>query len=678
MNKAEILAPAGGPEQLTAAVRSGADAVYLGQKAFNARMGADNFDDLAAVVSFCHARGVRVYVTFNTLWKQSETWDAIRAMRNVAESGADAILAADMGTVFLARECCPSLPLHASTQMTVTSPAGVRLMRDMGFSRCVLAREMSREEIREAAGVDGIETEVFVHGALCMSLSGQCFLSSVLGGRSGNRGRCAQPCRLDFSAGGREYVLSLKDLSLVDKIAELEAMGVDSLKIEGRLKRPEYVSAAVTACRRARDGETPDMATLEKVFSRSGFTQGYYNAQRNASMFGIRAKEDEEKSREVLGGIRDNYRREFPRLPLDAVMTAYPGEQARLEFTCGDRSVSVRGPVPEKAENRELDEAVVRAVLEKLGGTAFYLRESALRSAPSLWLSASAVGAMRREAAAMMSEALGRVEPWPFAPCAVPDAGRSAFPVLRRVFLSSREQLTDETAAFADLIYLPLSQISQSFIRQYPGKIRGRIDRVLFGAEEENERKALREKHALGLEGVSVSSPAGIFLAKEEGMEMYGECTLGIMNGCALEQYARLGLAGCDLTFECALDEMKLIPQVIPLGCAVYARLPLMTFRSCPLRGKDGCGKCPGGGEVRDRYGLSFPVSCHGRRYSVMLNPRPLYMGDKAGLIPEGISHSFYFTLESAAECAAALRRFRGGLPWDGPFTRALYLRPVK
>ena len=232
MKKAEILAPAGGPEQLTAAVRSGADAVYLGQKAFNARMGADNFDDLAAVVSFCHARGVRVYVTFNTLWKQSETEDAVRALKNVADSGADAILAADMGTVFLARECCPSLPLHASTQMTVTSAAGVRLMRDMGFSRCVLAREMSREEIREAAKVEGIETEVFVHGALCMSLSGQCFLSSVLGGRSGNRGRCAQPCRLDFSSGGREYVLSLKDLSLVDKIAELEAMGVDSLKIE--------------------------------------------------------------------------------------------------------------------------------------------------------------------------------------------------------------------------------------------------------------------------------------------------------------------------------------------------------------------------------------------------------------------------------------------------------------
>ncbi|MBR4502865.1 MAG: U32 family peptidase [Clostridia bacterium] len=678
MKKAEILAPAGGEAQLTAAVRSGADAVYLGQKTFNARMGADNFDDLKAVVSFCHARGVRVYVTFNTLWKQSETGDAVRALENVADSGADAILAADMGTVFLARECCPSLPLHASTQMTVTSAAGVRLMRDMGFSRCVLAREMSREEIREAARVEGIETEVFVHGALCMSLSGQCFLSSVLGGRSGNRGRCAQPCRLDFSSGGREYVLSLKDLSLVDKIAELEAMGVDSLKIEGRLKRPEYVAAAVTACRMARDGEKPDMDTLQKVFSRSGFTQGYYTAQRNASMFGIRAKEDEEKSREVLGRIRENYRREYPRLPLDAVFSAYPGEEARLTFTCGEKTVAVRGPVPERAENRELDEESIRAVLEKLGGTAFYLRRSALRTAPSLWLSASAVGAMRREAADMMSEVLGRVTPWPFKTCAIPDAGEKTSPVLRRVFLSSREQLTDETAAFADLVYLPLSQIGPDLIERWPEKIRGRIDRVLFGQEEENERKNLREIHALGINEVSVSSPAGIALAKQEGLEMYGECTLGIMNGCALRQYARLGLMGCDLTFECAFDEMKQIPPLIPLGCAVYAHLPLMTFRSCPLRGKEGCGKCPGSGEVRDRYGLSFPVSCRGRRYSVMLNPQPLYLGDKAGLIPRGISHSFYFTLESAAECAAALRLFRDGRPWEGPFTRALYLRPVK
>ena len=678
MKKAEILAPAGGEAQLTAAVRSGADAVYLGQKAFNARMGADNFDDLAAVVSFCHARGVRVYVTFNTLWKQSETGDAVRALRKVADSGADAILAADMGTVFLARKCCPGLPLHASTQMTVTSAAGVRLMRDMGFSRCVLAREMSREEIREAARVEGIETEVFVHGALCMSLSGQCFLSSVLGGRSGNRGRCAQPCRLDFTSGGREYVLSLKDLSLVDKIAELEAMGVDSLKIEGRLKRPEYVSAAVTACRMARDGEKPDMDTLQKVFSRSGFTQGYYTAQRNASMFGIRVKEDEEKSREVLGAIRDNYRREYPRLPLDAVFAAYPGEKARLTFACGDQTVSVQGPVPERAENRELDEENVRAVLEKLGGTAFYLRSSALRAAPSLWLSASDIGAMRREAAGMMSEALGRVAPHPFTPCAIPCGGKKASPVLRRVFLASREQLTDETAAFADLVYLPLSQISPDIIDRWPGKIHGRIDRVLFGAEEENERKVLREKCLLELKGVSVSSPAGISLAKDEGLEMYGECTLGIMNGCALQQYASLGLTGCDLTFECALDEMKQIPPLISLGCAVYAHLPLMTFRSCPLRGKEGCGKCTGGGEVLDRYGLSFPVSCHQRRYSVMLNPQPLYMGDKAGLIPEGISHSFYFTLESAEECASVLRRFRSGRPWEGPFTRALYLRPVR
>ena len=678
MKKAEILAPAGGPEQLTAAVRSGADAVYLGQKAFNARMGADNFDDLAAVVSFCHARGVRVYVTFNTLWKQSETEDAVRALKNVADSGADAILAADMGTVFLARECCPSLPLHASTQMTVTSAAGVRLMRDMGFSRCVLAREMSREEIREAAKVEGIETEVFVHGALCMSLSGQCFLSSVLGGRSGNRGRCAQPCRLDFSSGGREYVLSLKDLSLVDKIAELEAMGVDSLKIEGRLKRPEYVSAAVTACRLARDGGKPDMDTLRKVFSRSGFTQGYYTAQRNASMFGIRVREDEEKSREVLGGIRENYRREYPRLPLDAVFAAYPGEKAKLTFTCGDRTVDVLGPVPEKAENRELSGESVRAVLEKLGGSAFYLRKSTLHCAPSLFLSASDVGAMRREAAGMMSETLGHITPWSFTPCAIPGTDGHASPVLRRIFLSAREQLTDETAAFADLVYLPLSQIDEDLIRRWPGKIRGRADRVLFGAEEENERKLLREKRALGLKEVSVSSPAGIALATEEGFEMYGECTLGIMNGCAVRQYAALGLSGCDLTFECALDEMKDIPPLIPLGCAVYGRLPLMTFRSCPLRGKDGCGKCPGGGEVKDRYGLSFPVSCHGRRYSVMLNPLPLYMGDKAGLIPGGISHSFYFTVESAAECASVLGRFRSGRPWEGPFTRALYFRPVK
>ncbi len=678
MKKAEILAPAGGREQLIAAVRSGADAVYLGQKTFNARMGADNFDDLAGVVSYCHARGVRVYVTFNTLWKESEREAALQALGNVAASGADAMLATDMGTVLLARECCPSLPLHASTQMTVTSPAGIRLMKDLGFSRVVLARELSREEIREAANVEGMETEVFVHGALCMSISGQCFLSSVLGGRSGNRGRCAQPCRLDFTAGGREYVLSLKDLSLAEHIAELEAMGVDSLKIEGRLKRPEYVSAAVTECRRAAAGEKPDMEVLEKVFSRSGFTQGYYTGCRNASMFGTRGREDEAASREVLGRIRENYRREFPHVPLDMELSMYPGKKARLAVSCGEHTFAVEGPVPEEALTRETDEAAVRAVLEKLGGTPFYLRHASVHLSPSLFLSGSALGAMRREAAEGISRALSAVTPHPFRRAELPACQGEGHPVLRRLFLFSREQLTDETAAFADRIYLPPEEIDGDLLSKYPGKLCGRVERFLFGAAEKAQEALLREKRALGLREVSVSSPGGVALGRKIGFEMYGECTLGVMNGCALLQYARLGLGGCDLTFECDLNEMRRIPRPIPAGCAVYGHLPLMSFRSCPLRGTDGCGRCPGGGEVRDRLGESFPILCRGRQYSVMLNPRPLYMGDKAHLIPEDISPSFYFTLETAGQCAAALRRYFASAPWEGPFTRALYTRSLQ
>ncbi len=677
MKKAEILAPAGGWEQLTAAVRSGADAVYLGQKVFNARMGADNFDDLAGVVSYCHARGVRVYVTFNTLWKESETADAVRALENVARSGADAILAADMGTVLLARACCPQLPLHASTQMTVTSPAGVRLMKELGFTRCVLAREMTKEEIREAAAAEDMETEVFVHGALCMSVSGQCFLSSVLGGRSGNRGRCAQPCRLDFTCGGREYVLSLRDLSLIDRIGELGSIGVDSLKIEGRLKRPEYVSAAVTECRRARDGEKPDMETLEKVFSRSGFTQGYFDGKRSASMFGTRGREDEAASREVFGRIRDNYRREFPHVPLDAVFTAFPGQEARLKVTAPGAAAEVRGPVPEESRSRETDGESVRAVLEKLGGTPFFLQSAVCRISPSLFLPASALGAMRREAAEKLMKALGSVTPHPFSPPVLPRSEAVSFPVLRRVFLTSPGQLTDEAASFADQIYLPLSAIDAAVLEKYPGKICGRVERILFGAAEHSQARLLAEKRALGLREVSVASPGGIAMARENGYRMYGECTLGIMNGCALRQYALLGLSGADLSFECDLGEMKRIPRLLPAGCAVYGHLPLMSFRSCPLRGTDGCGKCPGGGEIRDRYGEAFPILCRGRQYSVMLNPRPLYMGDKKDLIPPGISPSWYFTAEDAAGCAAALRRFASGEPWPGPFTRALYTRSL-
>ena len=359
---AEILAPAGGEAQLRAAVLCGADAVYLGLRGFNARAGAENFDEntLPQTVGWCHARGVRVYVTLNTLVTDRELPQWLHSLDAVAAAGVDGVLVQDLGLAKIIRQRYPTLPLHASTQMTIHNLAGARLLEEMGFAQVVLARELSKEEIAAICAGTSMRCEVFVHGALCMSVSGQCYLSSVLGERSGNRGRCAQPCRLDFKSHGRGYALSLKDLTLTDRLRELEALGVASFKIEGRLKRPEYVAAAVTACRQSLSGEAPDLETLRSVFSRSGFTDGYYTARRDLSMFGIRTKEDAAASAEVLGRLAALTRNEVGRLPVDMVLTMAPGEPATLAVTDGTHRVEVAGEVPQTALTRPTDEELAR------------------------------------------------------------------------------------------------------------------------------------------------------------------------------------------------------------------------------------------------------------------------------------------------------------------------------
>jgi len=315
----EILAPAGGQEQLIAAVRSGADAVYLGTRSFNARRNAENFDgeSLSEAVKYCHGRGVRVHATVNTLVKDAELQSLYKEIEMLAAFGIDAVIVQDLAVAELFQRHCPSMPLHASTQMVIHNLEGALAAEELGFSRVVLARELTIEEIRKICSGTKIQIETFVHGALCMSISGQCYLSSILGERSGNRGLCAQPCRLGFKSGSRDYALSLKDMSHISHIGELMEAGVSSLKIEGRMKRPEYVAAAVSACREAVSGKAADLTDLQAVFSRSGFTDGYITGKRNLEMFGHRTREDVEASKTVLGKIASSYRNELSRIPVD-------------------------------------------------------------------------------------------------------------------------------------------------------------------------------------------------------------------------------------------------------------------------------------------------------------------------------------------------------------------------
>ena len=400
----EILAPCGGAESLTAAVNSGANAVYLGETAFSARRNAENFtpEQLKEAVRLCHLSGVKVHVALNTLVFDTELDKLEKTVEMIADCGVDAVIVQDFGVAKTIKKIA-DIPLHASTQMTVTSVSGAEMAKEAGFSRVVLAREMSLKEIERVVKSVDIETEIFVHGAICVCLSGQCYMSAMLGGRSGNRGLCAQPCRLNFTCDKRENVLSLKDLSLIPHLKEIEKIGVASVKIEGRMKRPEYVAAAVTACRKALAGETPDMENLRAVFSRSGFTDSYYNGTFE-KMQGVRTKEDVTAAPKAINELKQLYKDVYKRYSVDISAEIHDGQPSECTAECSGVSVTVTGGVPQQAINKPSTAEDIAARLSKLGGTVFEPGKVSCNIDSGLILSASAVNSLRRDVIDKLSE----------------------------------------------------------------------------------------------------------------------------------------------------------------------------------------------------------------------------------------------------------------------------------
>lgn len=400
----EILAPCGGAESLTAAVNSGANAVYLGETAFSARRNAENFtpEQLREAVRLCHLSGVKVHVALNTLVFDTELDKLEKTVEMIADCGVDAVIVQDFGVAKTIKKIA-DIPLHASTQMTVTSVSGAEMAKEAGFSRVVLAREMSLKEIERVVKSVDIETEIFVHGAICVCLSGQCYMSAMLGGRSGNRGLCAQPCRLNFTCDKRENVLSIKDLSLIPHLKEIEKIGVASVKIEGRMKRPEYVAAAVTACRKALAGETPDMENLRAVFSRSGFTDSYYNGTFE-KMQGVRTKEDVTAAPKAINELKQLYKDVYKRYSVDISAEIHDGQPSECTAECDGVSVTVTGGVPQQAINKPSTADDIAARLSKLGGTVFEPGKVSCNIDSGLILSASAVNSLRRDVIDKLSE----------------------------------------------------------------------------------------------------------------------------------------------------------------------------------------------------------------------------------------------------------------------------------
>lgn len=685
----EILAPAGGMEQLQAAVRSGADAVYFGAQLFNARRNAANFTDeeIPKAIAYCHARGVRVHMTLNTLVQDGEMDGVCRTLEQIARAGADAVIVQDLAVARLARQICPDLKLHASTQMAVHNAAGLRLLEEMGFSRAVLARELSREEIGRLAAGTSLEVEVFGHGALCMSVSGQCYLSGMLGGRSGNRGLCAQPCRLDFKAGQRGYALSLKDLSLIEQMRRLEQLGVASLKIEGRMKRPEYVACATRACKQALSGEQPDLESLKAVFSRSGFTNGYFAAKRDLTMFGTRTREDVQQAGGVLGRIAATYRHEAQTVPVDMHLTVLAGASPELQVDGQGKRVCVQaqGEKPQKAINRPLDEAQACQALEKTGGTPFYLRELHTQIEPGLRLPISALNSLRKAALDELEALLGqppvreidslRLEK---APCARVEEGEGA-PRLR-IRLEKVEQLSQELVIAAERLILPLNELAAhpEMLDALGDKLIGEIPMAVFPDHEEQTTSLLEELKRRGLAGAQAENLGALRMAQELGLRVHGGYGLNILNSLALEEAGRLGVADQTISFEANLRDIRHLQRHVPCGVIAYGHLPLMTLRACPMQGARGCGDCDGRRTLTDRKGEKFTVLCRERRYSQLLNGHVLSLADQQAQL-QGLDFvTLYFTLEEQQACRRALEDYLAGRMPQGQYTRGLYLRQLQ
>lgn len=674
----EILAPVGGHEQLLAAVRCGADAVYLGAKGFNARRNAENFGDesLAQTVAFCHARGVRVHVTLNTLVMDSEAQALDETILSIAESGADAVIVQDLAVARRVRELCPGLALHASTQMALHNAAGVQLAEELGFSRVVLARELSLAEIRAIHEKTSVELEAFVHGALCMCVSGACELSAMLGGRSGNRGLCAQPCRLNFRAGAREYALSLKDLCAFDHIVQMREAGVCSLKIEGRMKRPEYVAAAVTACRQALADEPYDLETLRAAFSRGGFTDGYLTGKRTLSMFGVRTKDDVAATARANAKLAPLYRREMQRVPVDMRLTLRE-TGALLSVRDDENAVAVSGEAPQVARSAPTDAARARKSLEKTGDTPFAARDISVDSDGAWMLPTSVLNAMRREA---LDKLLAlRETPRPHAVCSAKEAAlapheTSGAPETRLRFESAAQMWPgafDEAAR----VILPLREISEEMAGAHGETLIAELPALIFPADEQATLSRLTALKAHGLRAALCENLGAVRLAAQAGLEIHGGAALNLLSSHSLERARTLGLADATVSFELSMSSVRRLAGALPRGVIVYGRLPLMRMRCCPVQGERGCGACSGRSELTDRMGMKFPTLCDRKRYTTLLNAVPLNLSDEQ--FPGVDFVTLYFTIETAAECRRIAQDFAAHSAPVGERTRGLYYRTL-
>ena len=667
----ELLAPAGDFECLVAAVKGGADAIYIGGKMFSARAYAKNFDldEIKKAVSYCHLHGVKLYVTMNILLFDNELAEALVFARGLYLAGVDALIVADLGLISLLREELPDFELHASTQMSVNNSVGADFAYNLGCTRVVVARELSGENIREVTEKAKAEIEVFLHGALCVCHSGQCLFSSMIGGRSGNRGECAQPCRLPYNNG--KYVLSLSDLSLANHISELIDSGVASLKIEGRMKSPDYVYTVTSIYRRLldekRDSTKAEDKKLERVFSRGGFTDGYFTDNTFSRMTGVRSEEDKRIS---MTEEKGDYSFERTRVRASAKIKLGQPSEMTLYGVNINREVRVFGDAPDVAKNSPLTEDGVKERLAKMGNTFLSLSVSdiELELDDGVNLSPSAINKLRRDAAEKF-EFFGRDISVSDTENATKDdthptyfdvslSGRTAFFFAAETF----DRLDENVLAYFDKIFLSLTDYNESRVNANGVY----IPPVIMEDELPRVEKMMQKAKECGAEYALVGNPSHVDLVRQCGLAPVGDFRLNVINAEAKEVWEKIGISDVVLSPELTSKQARQLSS----RAIVYGRLPLMITERCFMKENFGCDKC-GKCYLADRKGIKFPMKREFEHRNIIFNSAYTYMGDKTEEV-KGLTYHFIFTTESAEEVRAVVKAFkeRRPFPLEGQFRR--------
>lgn len=693
----ELLSPAGSPEAVIAAVQNGADAVYMGLGNFNARRGAKNFDgdEFEKAVRYCRIRGCKVYVTMNTLVSDRETADAVELARTVSSLGADAILVQDLGLMSVLKAAVPDIPLHASTQMSIHDLAGVEAAAEMGLTRAVLARELSFEQIKFITKNSPIEIEIFVHGALCFCHSGQCYMSSLIGRRSGNRGMCAQPCRMEYSMSGRmadSHPLSLRDSCLVDRLREIEDTGVACVKIEGRMKRPEYtglVTGIYSKIIKERRDPTPDeLRELEYAFSRQGFTQGYFNGDKK-DMFGVRSDPDRAEEKFYASKRREYIDSEKRRIDVRFFTVVKPDERihAGVMDSDGNRA-SIEGVRAERGISRLTTEDDINRQMNKTGGTPFNCTESLASVEPGVFVPLSAVNDMRRNLLKALSDKRAQAPsrrslPIPELPQGTP---YTADPVTIYQ-VRTIDQLSPELAAQKPAyLYVPMFELLEHFDAVKPFTDNGTgivavLPRVVTDTEYETVTDALLSLRRLGVTEALVGNIGHIKAARKAGMQLRADFGMNVFNSYSMDMMRRMHFLSATASFELRMAQIHDLAKCVDTELIVYGRLPLMVSDQCIISRSEGKCNCRNPAELYDRMGSVFPVVREFEHRNVIYNSKKLHMADKrddinaAGLW--GIR--LMFTTEGARECVEIAKCYAGtGSYVPNDFTRGLYYRGVE